>query len=356
MPRHKETARPSLKWKTKLPGVQNAVLPSQTTRPNPLVAGEKVFASLFAPGAVCAVARGTGKLLWKNSLDSYASSAVFLQKRVLYATSNRTLYALNPDTGSIHWEYSPQSATGEWIYSQPAVRAGRVFIGDRSGYFHCLDQKTGNLLWRRQSSRGCNNQVNSTALVVGERVISANNEGVVVCYSVATGKTLWRQRIDGACVGELLQFQSKVVLAAKSLYAIDLQTGAVRTELNFPEKTVVSVSVAASRIALILGTDFQSQPSAWNQPSAFNGELVILEGSHEVVRRTLKGTPHVRTCTESGLLCTVDHSIMSVIDPSDGLELMSRRGELALPSFSDGELYGLTREGALFSEQTSLAR
>jgi hypothetical protein len=81
-----------------------------------LVADNKVFASIFASGAVCAADRKTGSLLWMTKLDSYAGSAVLLDRHSLYATSCRTLYALDPDTGTIRWEFTPETKPGEWIY------------------------------------------------------------------------------------------------------------------------------------------------------------------------------------------------------------------------------------------------
>jgi outer membrane protein assembly factor BamB len=350
MAAHKKPIPRRTGWAKKLPGVKNAVLPPQTTRPNPLVVGEVVFASVFAPGAVWAVERKTGRPLWMNQLDSFAAPSVSLQGRNLYANSSRTLYALDPDTGNVRWEFSPISEPGEWIYSSPSVRAGRVFIGDRRGYFHCLAAKTGRKLWFRLSSKGDNNQVNSTALVMSDRVISANNKGAVVCYSTATGQTIWRQKVDGACTHELLHLRSTVIVAANSLYAIDLKAGAVCNKWSFPGKKIASVAVIGSRVAIILGTDFQAQASAWNRPSAFNGDLVILEQDREIARRTLNGTPSLRASTETDRLYAVTHSEMNVIDPSDASMLTSRRGQIALPTISGGQLYGISVDGVLFSE------
>jgi hypothetical protein len=340
-------------WKTKLPGVKNAVLLSQTTRPNPLIAGNFIFASVWAPGTVCAVGRESGDLLWKRELDSYASASVLLHTRVLYASSARTLYALDPISGSIRWQFSPKPDPGEWIYSQPAVKAGRLFIGDRCGNLHCLDAKTGKTIWRRQTSRGENNQVNATALIAGNRVITANNQGAVVCYSVEAGATLWRQKVDGSCISELLRFQSKAVVAAKSLYIIDLESGAIHTELNFPAKAVQSVAVSGSRIAVVLGTDFQAKPSAWNQASAFNGELLILERGREIARRTLSGTPVIRIDPQTGLIYAVSPSEMAIIDSSDASVLKTRRGEFSLPDISNGQLFELSRDGELVTRTLS---
>jgi len=299
---------------------------------------------------VCAVDRETGTLLWTIKLDSYAGSAVLFKDSSLYATSCRTLYALDPDTGAIRWEFTPETEPGEWIYSQPAVRGEFVFIGDRQGYFHCLDRKTGRLIWRRLTSRACNNQVNATALIVGELVVTANNDGAVICYDLRTGKTIWRRKLGAGSIDEVLLLRSRVILGARSLYALDLRTGAVHLDLSFPKKMVKSLTVAGSRIAIVLGTDFQSEPSAWNEDSAFDSELVTVESGRGVVRRSLKGTPSLRTCTETGLVFAPEYTHMSVIDPSDGTVVMSRRGEIALPDSSRAHLYGLTRDGTLFAE------
>ncbi len=355
MPKRPVASRPTSVWKTKLAGVRNAVLPSNTTRPNPLVIGDRLFVSIFAPGAVCAAHKKTGKLLWTTKLNSYAGSAVFFKDGSLFATSCRTLYALDPNTGAVRWEFTPETSPGEWIYSQPTIRHGLVFIGDRHGYFHCLDAKTGRAVWRRLTSRASNNQVNATALIVGQRVITANNDGAVVCYALKTGKTVWRQKMAAGCTSELLLLRSRVILGARSLYALGLRTGTVHLELSFPKKIVHSMTVADSRIVIILGTDFQSEPSAWNQASAFAGDLVVVERGRELVRRTLKGMPSLRTCTETGFIFAPEYAQMSVIDPSDGSVVMSRRGEISLPDRSAGHLYGLTKGGVLFAEPLQIS-
>ncbi|HEY4358794.1 MAG TPA: PQQ-binding-like beta-propeller repeat protein [Acidobacteriaceae bacterium] len=339
-----------IQWETKLHGIKNTIQQSRTTRPNPLVAGEFVFASICSPGAVCAAKRETGEILWMRPLDSFGADSVFLHGRNFYATSTRTLYALDPNTGRVRWQFSPASDPGEWIYSSPSAGAGRVFLGDRCGYFHCLDAKTGSKLWRRLSSKGDNNQVNSTALVTRERVVSANNEGAVVCYSSETGRTLWRQKVVGACTRELLRFRSNVIVAANSLYAIDLKTGMIRNQWSFPLKTVKSVAVVGSRIALILGTGFQAQPSAWYEASAFDGDLVILEGGRETSRLKLNGTPSLLASTEDGWLYTVTHSEVNVFDASNASPLRTRQGEFAQAAISGHHLYGLTVDGVLFCE------
>lgn len=340
------------KWKTAISGVRNAILPPNTTRPNPLVAGDRVFAAIFAPGAVCAVTRQSGKILWKTNLDAYAGSAVILHNRILYAASCRTLYALGPETGKARWQFTPQSQPGEWIYSQPVVGGGCVFIGDRKGYFHCLDAATGEALWRRQTSRACNNQVNATALIVGQHVITANNDGAVVCYDVETGATVWRQRLDGGCIAQILRIGSEVIVPATFLYALDVRTGGLRLKLSFPQKSISSLTSAGRRIVAVLGPDFRNKESPWTS------ELVIVERGRALFRRNLTGSTALRTCAETGFVyaVSIDRCLVNIIDSSDGSFVISRRRCMSLPDTSGGFMYGLTRQGLLFAEPALVPR
>ncbi len=339
----------SLGWKTKLPEVEFAVLPASTTRPNPVVAGDKVFASIFSPGSACGLARSSGKLLWRTPLDPFGCSAVVLADNTLFAQSCRTLYALSPQTGEIRWEFTPHQQPGEWIYSQPAVSRRRVFIGDRGGDFYCLDANTGEQIWRRRTSREANNQVNATAVVAGPRVVTANNAGAVICFAPRTGKTLWRRRIDGPCTHQLLRLGSNVIVGARSLNFLDLRTGAVRLEVGFPEKEVSAVTVAQRQLVAVFGPD----PEVKDQDGSWGYELVILERGRQVARRAVKGIGSIRTCSETGLVFRVDGSSMEALDPATGTRVMSRRKDMALPDTSRGILYGLTQEGVVFAERAN---
>src|SRR3569833_1404062 len=117
----KSTAKRPRKWKTRIPGIRNAILPATTTRPNPLVTADKVVASLVAPGTICALERRTGRLIWSRELGAYGSAAVSVLGQTVYATSCRSLFSLNLRDGNINWTFSPQAGDGEWIYSQPVA-------------------------------------------------------------------------------------------------------------------------------------------------------------------------------------------------------------------------------------------
>lgn len=344
MPTH-----PKSLWRTRLPDVKFALLPPGTTRPNPVVLGNLVIASIFSPGAICAVSRRNGELVWRRPLPYYGCSAVHSAEGILFAKTAKSVYALNCATGEIRWEFTPQKKPGEWIYSQPVVNRGRLFFGDRTGDFHCLDATTGKSLWRRQTSRADNNQVNATALTLGRRVITANNDGVVVCYNALSGKTIWRQRVDGSCTSELLRFGSRVVVGARSLYALDLETGVVRFRVEFPERGVYSVTTVGRRLVAIWGPDLRSL-SCSSESQPWDYDLVVIERGHEIAKRPINGIGALRTCIETGLVYLTGPAAMEVVDPASGDSLISRRGDIGLPDVSKGYLYTLDIKGVISSE------
>jgi outer membrane protein assembly factor BamB len=335
------------KWATRLNGVDFAILPPSTTRPNPVVVGDKVFAVIFSPGAVCGFAKRTGRLLWRTPLNAYGGTSVIAADGTLFAKSCRTLYALNPQTGEIRWEFTPHSEPREWIYSEPAVGKRSVFIGDRSGDLHCLDQLTGKTVWRRGVSRGSNNQVNATALIAGPGVITANNAGAVVCYAVRTGKTLWRRDVGGPCSRGLLRLGSNVVIGAGSLFGLDVNTGSIRFEVGFPQKNVSAFTVAQKRIVTVFGPDF----GVAEQDGSWGYELVVIERGRAIARRPVGGIGVLGTCADMGLIIRLNARSMEFIDPSTGTLIGTRRGRTALPDYSRRSLYGLTDNGVVFAEE-----
>ena len=64
-------------WRTQA-NVNFAVLPPGNTRPNPLIADDKLFVSVFSPGAVCALERDTGRLMWRRELGKLRRVGLFL--------------------------------------------------------------------------------------------------------------------------------------------------------------------------------------------------------------------------------------------------------------------------------------
>ena len=159
-------------WRTALPHVEHALLPPASDRPNPRLGHGLLFTSVFSPGCVYAMDAATGEIQWRRELPYFGGDSVELAGDLLFAKTSQNLYALEPASGSVRWEFCPYGSEGEMLYSLPRLYGKRLIIRDRQGWLHCLDADSGQTIWKRQTSDA---QVNATAIVARGLAITANN-------------------------------------------------------------------------------------------------------------------------------------------------------------------------------------
>ncbi|MFQ6128224.1 MAG: PQQ-binding-like beta-propeller repeat protein, partial [Thermoplasmata archaeon] len=76
-------------------------------------------------------------LVWEfypGAPTSFFSSAAIAYDKVFIGSLDGNLYALDPQGGSVIWQY-PIGAT----WSSPAIASGKLFIGSKSGYLYSFD-------------------------------------------------------------------------------------------------------------------------------------------------------------------------------------------------------------------------
>jgi outer membrane protein assembly factor BamB len=239
-------------WKTRLPNAKHAVLPPQNNRPNPFVTKEVVYASVFSEGAICALERRSGKLLWRKEIPKFGGSAVYLAHGKLFAKTANTLFALEPETGKTIWSFCPYGEGGETIYSDPAVAGHRVFIGDRQGYLHCLDSQTGRMNWQRLTNKAKNDDVNSTPVVVKNLVVVGTNAKVALAYDVRSGQEVWKRGLNGPSGFGPLLFRGQLVFLTDSVYFVKPTTGKVVRRFSWRKDQVHEADCTKTQVVCML--------------------------------------------------------------------------------------------------------
>jgi hypothetical protein len=214
-------------WRTKLPDVKYAILPPSNNRPNPLVFDALVFVSIFTPGAICALDRNTGTVVWRREFHKYAGAAVHAVSGTLFAQTPTSLYAFEPQTGKTLWSFCPHGESGETMYSAPTVHENSVFIGDRCGYLYCLDFQTGETLWKQRTSEAKNCDLNSTPLVTKGMVVVGTNANMAAGYDAKTGNRIWLRELDGPSLVGPLPSNSRLAVFANSIYFLVPESGEV---------------------------------------------------------------------------------------------------------------------------------
>lgn len=260
-------------WRTKLPHTKHAILPPHDGRPNPLVTRSRLYVSVFSPGAVLALDRRTGRVLWRRELGRFAGPSVYLHSGILFAKTANELCALNPDSGDVFWRFCPYGMEVETIYSSPYVHGKRIYIGDRRGFLHCLDASTGRPLWRRLTNREENDDVNATATSIGHFVVTATNARTALAYEARSGHLAWRSRLDSPAGSGLFLHLGSVVVITDSIYLLDPRTGKIRRSFSWPGSCVVSATSTGDDLFAVVG----------HQSSPGNSYVVVTLGESKIL-------------------------------------------------------------------------
>ncbi len=336
-----------LVWRYELVETASVALPPNGVNPNPLVVGDIVIASVFSPGEIVAVARETGGELWNLHLQELGSSHVSFADGVLYAKTDRTLYALKPDSGEVIWTWTPYDEEGEWVYSSPTIEGDRIFIGDRAGVLHCLSTKTGKLLWWEQTSADENRQVNATAIVVDDVVITATNAALAIAYEVDSGREVWKRKLDSGSIFQIQRLRDNIVVQSwNSIYLLDPGTGEIRHQWSWPGRMVRCTTVAQDGLLAITYKDprkDRSLPAFQEERLLGLGEDGIrFEHQYSASMAMLRYEPTTKLVYEPRF------DGLGIIDPNTGRRLhhisSQQRFHPTLPHVSEGIIYLLADE------------
>jgi outer membrane protein assembly factor BamB len=228
--------------RTKLPQAQHAVNPPTNDRPNPLVTEAMIYVSVFSPGAVHALERNTGKIVWSREIPKFGGSAAHLAKGRLFVQTANTVHALEPETGKPIWSFCPYGDSGESIYSSPTIYGDSVFIGDRRGYLHCLECRTGNTRWKQRTNKAKNCSLNSTPLVAKGLIIVGTNANMAAAYEPRTGKRVWVRKLDGPSGNGPLICGELVALVTDSIYFLKPESGKLVSRFSWKDDGVTSAA------------------------------------------------------------------------------------------------------------------
>jgi len=343
-------------WTSKLPDVSFGVLPPSNTRPNPLATEDLVYASVFAPGAICALERDGGTLIWRRELHRYANASVHLHDGKLFAKTCNTLFALQPDSGEILWSFCPYGTEGEWIYSSPSAYEDRVYIGDRRGWLHCLDGESGRTIWRRHTNRARNCDVNSTPVLIDGLAIVSTNAKSVVAYDAQSGRLAWKQKLDGPSTFGPLVHRNSVLTVSDSLCLLNPGTGEVEQLYSWKKEKVYRAETTPRTIVL---TFWPKWASCGNPPpnESDTNKITILITKSGVQRTTtfVAFCHQFRYIPATALLYLSHAEGIDLIHPEDGRVLCQlkttddTRGGLALVDVRDGLIYALSGDGSVYA-------
>ena len=240
---------------------------------SPAYANGKLFIVTLT-GTVTALNAKNGKRLWRKSIGSRSeSSPIVIKGRVYFGSESGKVFALRAKDGKTVWTYSSGGAVkgalaydgtrlyfGDYagsvtalglrgnrawktgtqgrsfgrvgrVYSSPAVKFGRVYLGSLDGRVYSFVARTGQLAW----SKSTGGYVYSSPAVarvpgVGPTVYIGSYDGNFYALDARNGRERWKHnaggRISGSptVVGRTVYFAN---LGKRNTRGLDAKTGKV---------------------------------------------------------------------------------------------------------------------------------
>src|SRR5436190_443432 len=239
----------------------------------PPVLGRRALYMLKNNGALYALSRRTGHLLWKKKVGSLAAASPAYAHNTVYAvvlqrfkgSDGGRIIALDAENGRVRWARKLPSRAE----SSPLIDHGRVYFGSEDGTVYSLNARDGTLRWmfhaagavkaglamdnhrnlyfgsyggevysvrardgsRRWSTSGGGNFY-STPAVAYDRVYLGSTDGNVYSFGAQTGRLAWRHVTGGyvygsPAVAHVPDGEPTVYIGSYDgkLYALNAQTG-----------------------------------------------------------------------------------------------------------------------------------
>src|SRR5262249_22559913 len=144
-----------------------------------VIAGDMIVAG-GGNGAVRALDRRTGKVIWSSDADAMVSTPPLVVGDLLYITTYLGLHALDLKSGQRKW--MTPLATAPAFVSYPASHDGAVFVSVGSTLY-AFDAATGRERWHVASP------TQFWSLALGNQLLYVgNSDGYLRAYDQATGQ------------------------------------------------------------------------------------------------------------------------------------------------------------------------
>ncbi|MGQ0506590.1 MAG: outer membrane protein assembly factor BamB family protein [Myxococcaceae bacterium] len=252
------------------------------------------------------------------------------------------LYAFKASTGAIHWKFP----AGEELATIPVVADGKVLVASQNDTLFAVDQKTGKWLWqyKRDPPPGFTIRGMSSPTVGGKFAYIGFSDGVLVALDIQDGVAKWERSLSGG-VGAFLDIDTKPVLdAGGHVFAASYKDGVFA--LNAETGEVVWQSAITGITALVTRGDV-----LYATGDARITALLLSTG-RTIWSYELKGRAGRIPMLAKGMLIVPADGALVFVDPQSGTPRLSwdpGQGVSAAPRLLDSRLYVLSNSGTLFA-------
>lgn len=300
-----------------------------------------------------ALNRESGATLWERAFPSSLSSQPLYipagtagpEALLILGEDAGVVTALEASSGQQRWSYRTRGP----VQTQPLLSGSLVYITSNEGRVYALDVRTGAWRWQyeRETADTFSVRGQSGVLRAGDRVFVGFPDGYLSCLNAETGEVIWNRALAGeatrftdvdgtpAVIGDLLV----VSCYASGLHGLDIKDGSTRWRYDIDAAGPLSVDAAKGRIYVSSPTqglfclDAKGR-KLWQQ---------IMQGQGELSAPTLWGPYVMVSSAISGL---------HIADAASG-ELLQYfapgQGAVARPVAQGDDVYLLSNAGVFFA-------
>ncbi|MEA2445838.1 MAG: hypothetical protein QOJ12_3130 [Thermoleophilales bacterium] len=200
-------------------------------------------------GHITSLDAKTGKVRWRKRLASRSeSSPIVIMNRVYFGSESGTVYSMDASSGRTIWTYQAGGA----VKSAPAFADGKLYFGDYGGSVTALDLR-GHEVWKTGTSGrsfGRVGRVYSTPAVKFGRVYVGSLDGRVYSFVASNGSLAWSHSTGGyvyasPAVARVPGTPPTVYIGSYDghFYALDARNGSERWNYNAGGKISGSATV-----------------------------------------------------------------------------------------------------------------
>ncbi|MCL4872251.1 MAG: PQQ-binding-like beta-propeller repeat protein, partial [Anaerolineae bacterium] len=165
---------------------------------------------------------------WHKPIEAYIPQNVQIiaEHGLLYLSTSKGLYALNPANGDVVWRFDTQLPLG----NSPTVVNGVVYVGGYDRKLHALNALNGQHLW---SFNGAKAGYATNPLVINGMVYAGNRDGIM--YAIGAhgtpnqGELVWQYSTGGSIHLSAAYHNGRIFFASNDMhaYALNANTGAL---------------------------------------------------------------------------------------------------------------------------------
>lgn len=183
-------------------------------------------------GRVTALRARNGRVLWRKDIPSRTESSPYVRGgRVYFGSEDGTVYAVRARNGRTIWTYRAPGA----VKAALSFWRGRLFFGDYAGVATAIRARDGRRVWSTPTAGlalGRSGRFYSTPAVKFGRVYMGNTDGRVYSFAASNGQIAWTKSTgnyvySGPAAADIPRLGPTVYIGSYTgrFYALDARTG-----------------------------------------------------------------------------------------------------------------------------------